>query len=75
MNPKKFLKRGYVCIFPNIAHKAVGTFEDWYVHPELVDIEIINNIIEKNKTKYVRSKQGKNNNLVDLCIYYNDIEY
>ena len=49
-----FKKRGYVLIFPDVQlpsntyHLGIqcGKFEDWYVHPELVDKDII----EKYKT-------------------------
>ena len=45
-----FLKRGYVLVFPDVQlpsdtsykGKQCGAFEDWYVHPDLVDIELIN---------------------------------
>lgn len=28
-------------------------FEDWYVHPDLVDMDYVNSIIEKNKNNYI----------------------
>ena len=45
-----FLKRGYVLVFPDVQlpsdtsykGKQCGAFEDWYVHPDLVDGELIN---------------------------------
>lgn len=45
---KIFNERGYILVFPDVKvwwlneHKA---FEDWYVHPDLVDMEYINKII------------------------------
>ena len=44
-----FLKRGYVLIFPDVQlpsntsyrGKQCGAFEDWYAHPDLVDIDLI----------------------------------
>jgi hypothetical protein len=36
-----FAKRGYVCVFKNVAHEG-SMFEDWYVHPSLVDMDHIN---------------------------------
>ena len=45
-----FKNRGYVLVFPDVQlpsdtsyrGKQCGAFEDWYVHPDLVDIELIN---------------------------------
>jgi hypothetical protein len=44
-----FANRGYVLVFPDVRlpsntsyrGKQCGAFEDWYVHPDLVDIELI----------------------------------
>ena len=44
-----FLNRGYVLVFPDVRlpsstfyrGKQCGAFEDWYVHPDLVDQELI----------------------------------
>ena len=61
-----FEKRGYVLIFPDVQlpsnttyrGKQCGAFEDWYVHPDLVDIDLINkyktdkSIFFKNITYY-----------------------
>jgi len=44
-----FANRGYVLIFPNILvfwEGGLKSFEDWYVHPDLVDTKLI----EKYKT-------------------------
>ena len=40
--------RGYVLVFPNVSVFWEGSykpFEDWYVHPELVDMNYINKLI------------------------------
>ena len=38
-------KRGYVIVFPDVhAGHPYGEHEDWYVHPDLVDMEFINKI-------------------------------
>ena len=40
-----FMDRGYTLLFPNVSVYWEGSFkpfEDWYVHPDLVDINIIN---------------------------------
>jgi hypothetical protein len=48
-----FKKRGYVCVFPDvIAGSQFGEFEDWYVHPDLVDISFINKIKRDTPQKY-----------------------
>jgi hypothetical protein len=47
-----FKKRGYVCVFEDI-NNDVNPYEDWYVHPDLVDMDYVNNLIENNKTYYV----------------------
>jgi hypothetical protein len=50
-----FKKRGYLLVFPDICtdQGCVGTgwqpFEDWYVHPDLVDMNLVN-IIKTDKS-------------------------
>jgi hypothetical protein len=42
-----FNKRGYVLVFPNVKvfwEDDYKPFEDWYVHSDLIDLEIINKI-------------------------------
>jgi hypothetical protein len=45
-----FKSRGYLLVFPDVCtdQGCVGTgwqpFEDWYIHPDLVDMNLINNI-------------------------------
>ena len=47
-------KRGYVCVFPDICnHETRIVFEDWYVHPDLVDMEYIRRLMADNAVKYV----------------------
>lgn len=46
-----FKKRGYVCVFEDI-NNGGNPFEDWYVHPDLVDMNYVNNLIEINKKHY-----------------------
>jgi hypothetical protein len=49
-----FNKRGYISVFQDVCHNDTTTvFEDWYVHPDLVDMEYINNLIQSNTLKYV----------------------
>ena len=43
-----FKNRGYVLVFPNVSVFWQGEFkpfEDWYVHPELVNLDYVNSII------------------------------
>lgn len=43
--------RGYVLVFPNVSVFWQGSykqFEDWYVHPDLVDMNYINSIISSD---------------------------
>jgi hypothetical protein len=47
--------RGYILVFPNVCVFWDGgykPFEDWYVHPELVDMEYINKIASKESLNY-----------------------
>jgi hypothetical protein len=42
-----FKKNGYILVFPDVIvyhGNGYGPFEDWYVHPELVDMNFINKI-------------------------------
>ena len=48
-----FKKRGYVRVFEDINNQGVNPFEDWYVHPDLVDMNYVNKLIEHNKQYYV----------------------
>ena len=47
-----FKKRGYICVFEDINNKGKNPYEDWYVHPDLVDITYVNKLIEYNKKYY-----------------------
>jgi hypothetical protein len=64
-----FKKRGYVCAFEDINNKGVNPYEDWYVHPDLVDMNYVNNLIEKNKNFYVY------HNITGKTINWESIEY
>lgn len=39
-----FAQRGYVLVFPDVRVLSTSPFEDWYVHPDLVDMTYINEI-------------------------------
>ena len=47
-----FLKHGYILLFPDINNEGLP-YEDWYVHPDLVDMNYINRLIENNQMNYV----------------------
>jgi hypothetical protein len=45
---KILLERGYILVFPNVSVFWEGSFkpfEDWYVHPDLVDMNIVNKVV------------------------------
>lgn len=48
-----FKKRGYVSVFEDVNNGFDYPYEDWYVYPELVDMDYISNLIEINKKNYV----------------------
>jgi hypothetical protein len=65
---KIFKKRGYICIFEDINNHGFP-YEDWYVHPDLVNMVYINNLIEYNKSKFT------NHSIVKKTINWQDIQY
>ena len=46
-----FLRRGYVLVFPDVMNDG-NQFEDWYVHPDLVDMNFINSIKSNSSFEY-----------------------
>jgi len=46
-----FTNRGYTLVFPDIKHDDCK-FEDWYVHPDLVDMEYIDKIKTDKSTNH-----------------------
>lgn len=48
-----FKKRGYICVFEDINNTGLHPYEDWYVHPNLVDMNYVYKLIEINKKHYV----------------------
>lgn len=50
-------ERGYLCVFEDIIDPPelqvpVWPYEDWWVHPELVDMSYIKSLKQKNENKY-----------------------
>jgi hypothetical protein len=65
-----FAKRGYVTVFNDI-HNIYPqyVYEDWYVHPDLVDMNYINKLKETNLKNYVY------NNRTEKSLNWQDIQY
>ena len=64
-----FKKRGYICVFEDINNQGANPYEDWYVHPDLVDMNYVNNLIEINKKNYV------NHHITEKTINWEHIQY
>lgn len=65
-----FEKHGYLCVFHDIHNiEPKYPYEDWYVHPELVDMNYITKLIELNKNKYVE------NSITGTSINWQNIDY
>jgi hypothetical protein len=47
-----FNKRGYFLLFSDVSNCGDDPFEDWYVHPDLVDMEYVNELKLKNINQY-----------------------
>lgn len=61
-----FKRRGYVCVFEDISNDNYP-YEDWYVHPDLVDMNYVNNLIATNSKNYVDDPYtGKRINWKDI---------
>ena len=75
---KIFEDKGYLRVFSDINNKGKNPYEDWYIHPDLVDIELVNSVIKKNKKKYksnVVTQKKFENSPVKKSISWQDIEY
>ena len=64
-----FAKRGYICVFEDINNGGKNPYEDWYVHPDLVDMNYVNTLIENNNKYYVE------NPITKKTINWQDIKY
>jgi len=61
------LKHGYYCVFENISNKN-NPYEDWWVHPDLVDMNLIYALQNNNKNKiFIHSNLN--------CLNWSDIIY
>lgn len=58
---------GYYCVFEDINNRGVNPFEDWWVHPDLVNMDYIWELQAKNQENYKPdSKTGKSLNWQDI---------
>ena len=74
---KIFKDRGYVRVFSDINNNGYP-YEDWYIHPDLVDIEFVNTLIKKNEEKYksnIKANKYFDESPVNKSINWQDIEY
>jgi hypothetical protein len=58
-----FARRGYELVFPDVAVFWQGKnepFEDWYVHPDLVDMELVNKL-RSNKSLTTKELESQLN--------------
>jgi hypothetical protein len=63
-----FKRHGYFCVFEDIHNiEPQYVYEDWYVHPDLVDMEYVNNLKSSNAQYYVENPiTGKSINWQDI---------
>jgi len=64
---RKHVKEGGKYAYPNYA--GTYPFEDWYVHPDLVDMTYVSEIMNKNRDKYVE------NPVCGSTINFTELEY
>jgi hypothetical protein len=67
-----FENRGYVRVFSDVGDSVYNEqwpFEDWYVHPDLVDMNYVNSVISNNAQNYVGC------NISGTSINFNKIQY
>lgn len=65
-----FKKRGYFMVFGDVNDNNPNiVFEDWWVHPSLVNMDYVMELKNENDKNY------KKNHLVDLSINWKDIYY
>jgi hypothetical protein len=63
-----FKNRGYVHLFEDISNEG-NPFEDWYVHPDLVDMSYVDTLINNNKKYY------SDHPITGKIINWKDIQY
>lgn len=79
-----FKSRGYLLVFPDVCtdQGCVGSgwqpFEDWYVHPDLVDMIFVNNIVKSNtnsNSDYIKNNIINEFNKYNKCKMNNDVYF
>ena len=80
-----FKKRGYFRLFSDVNQKSNIVFEDWYIHPDLIDNKLFNRIIKLNNMKYKKVTNNilhsanpvkwSNETYTVSTIHYKDITY
>jgi len=73
-----FENKGYIKVFSDINNAGGNPYEDWYIHPDLVDMKLVNEIIKKNEKNYktnVSQHKYFSDSLVNKSINWQDIEY
>jgi len=68
---KILLNRGYYLVFGDISNKKpINIFEDWYVHPDLVDMDYVQALQSKNRSQYVSGFKEITSTLMSKDIIY-----
>ena len=70
-----FIKRGYYRVFHDINNMGEHPFEDWYVHPDLVDMNYIQNLQSRNQKHYRNVNITREWDMRISTINWQDIEY
>jgi glycosyltransferase involved in cell wall biosynthesis len=70
-----FIKRGYYRVFDDINNTGDYPYEDWYVHPDLVDMNYIQNLQSRNQKHYRNIKIRRESDMRIQSINWQDIEY
>ena len=52
-----FEKRGYLRVFSDVTNNGQNPFEDWYVHPELVNMGYVKQLMTHNDTNNTNSRK------------------
>lgn len=70
-----FIKRGYYPVFLDIHDMVNSPFEDWYVHPDLVDMNYIRDLKSRNQKHYRTINIIRGWNISISTINWRNIEY
>jgi hypothetical protein len=75
-----FKKRGYIPVFEDVNNEGKYVYEDWYIHPDLVNMDYIKNLKNKNYKNYksiqnVGKYEYDNRPFIHSSIDWKDIDY